>query len=147
MRKIAVTAAVLGLTTLGLAVPAAAQATETTVAEPGCAGKWGPRDGRLYAWDERDCQGSLLPVPYSGTWGPAADNRASSVMNRAYTSGFDHAALYDKPDHSGGHVCLAPGELYADNLTDNRFTDGTLVNNAISAHRWVNGSACRAFLT
>ncbi|MER7895655.1 hypothetical protein ABTX62_05865 [Streptomyces sp. NPDC096046] len=147
MTKITVTAAVLGLTALGLAVPAAAQATETTVAGPGCADKWGPRDGRLYAWDEPDCQGPLLPVPYSGTWSPAADNRASSVMNRAYTGGLDHAALYDKPDRSGGHICLAPGELYADDLTDDRFTDGTPVNNAISAHGWVNRSTCGAFLT
>jgi hypothetical protein len=147
MRKITVTAAVLGLTTLGLATPAAAQAAEDAVAGPGCAGKWGPPNGRMYAWDEQDCLGALLPVPHSGSWGPDADNRAASVMNRAYTSSFDHVAFYDKPTYAGGHVCLAPGEGYADDLTDNRFSDGTVVNDAISAHRWVNGTACGAFLT
>ncbi|MFJ5999913.1 hypothetical protein [Streptomyces sp. NPDC092370] len=147
MRKITVTAAVLGLTALGLAAPAAAQAAQHPVAGPGCADKWGVPDGRLYAWDEQDCAGTPLPVPYSGDWGPAADNRASSVMNRAYAGAFGHVAFYDKSNYIGANVCLAPGERYADVLTDDRFSDGTVVNDAISGHRWVNGNACGAFLT
>ncbi|MFB8248396.1 hypothetical protein ACFC5X_25565 [Streptomyces sp. NPDC055952] len=146
MRESYFGAAVLGLTTLGLTVPATAQETRTTVAGPGCPAKWGPPDGRLYAWDAQDCQGSPLAVPNGGNRGPAAD-RASSLMNRGYTGGLDHAAVYGKPDYAGGHACLAPGEQYADDLAHSRFTDGTPVNDAISAHLWVNRSACGAFLT
>ncbi|MEV6384621.1 hypothetical protein AB0M31_35030 [Streptomyces sp. NPDC051773] len=57
MRKFTVTAAVLGLAALGLAVPTtAAQAADDIVVGPGCDSKWGPRDGRIYAWDGPDCE-------------------------------------------------------------------------------------------
>lgn len=42
---------------------------------------------------------------------------------------------------------LAPGELYADNLTDNRLSSGILADNTISSHQWVTRNVCPAFLT
>jgi hypothetical protein len=149
MRKLTVTAAVLGLTVLGPAVPAtAAQATGSPVTEAGCDSAGIPGNGRVYAWDAPDCQGTPLPdVPVSGDWGAGADNRASSVMARGFLGGLDHVAFFDGRNYSGGHVCLAPGELYSGDLANSRFTSGLSANNAISAHRWVNRSACGAFLT
>ncbi|MFC7840874.1 peptidase inhibitor family I36 protein [Streptomyces sp. NPDC001046] len=149
MRKISVTAAVLGLAALGLAVPATAQAAESAVPGPGCNSKWGPRNGSMYAWQDLDCGGTLLIATpgNSSNWGTAANDKATSVMNRGYTGGLDHVAFYENDNHTGGHACLAPGELYADNLTDNRFTSGVIVNDNITSHRWVARSACGAFLT
>ncbi|WP_149826779.1 hypothetical protein [Streptomyces tailanensis] len=149
MRKFVVTAAVLGFAALGLALPATvAQAAESVVAGPVCDSKWGARNGMFYAWDLPDCQGELL-IATSGNnpdWGDAG-NRASSFMIRGYTGGRDHVALYDGVNYSGGYACLAPGGLYADNLTDNRLSSGILADNTISSHQWVTRNACPAFLT
>ncbi|GHH88004.1 peptidase inhibitor family I36 protein [Streptomyces capitiformicae] len=148
MRKLITTAALLGLATLGLTVPATAeQAAESAVAGPVCDSKWGPRNGKVYAWDLPDCSGTLLPVPISGTWGPDANDRASSVMNRGYAGSLDHVAFYENGNYSGGQVCLAPGEMYADNLAYSRFSNGAPVDNNISAHRWVDRGSCAFFLT
>ncbi|MDK1344686.1 peptidase inhibitor family I36 protein [Streptomyces sp. 378] len=149
MRKFSVTAAVLGLAALGLAVPATAQAAESAVPGPVCNSKWGPRNGNMYAWQDLDCGGTLLIATpgNSSNWGTAANDKATSVMNRGYTGGLDHVAFYQNDNYGGGHACLAPGELYADNLTDNRFTNGVNVNDNITSHRWVARSACGAFLT
>ncbi|UUU29548.1 peptidase inhibitor family I36 protein [Streptomyces sp. CA-210063] len=147
MRKFTVTAALLGLTALGLAVPTtAAQAADSAVVD--CGGLWGPRNGNMYAWEHPNCQGTLLYVGAgnSGDWGDASD-RASSVMNRGYVGILDHVAFYDHANYSGGHGCLAPGELYAADLSHNRYSDGTIANNSISAHRWVNRSFCSILWT
>jgi hypothetical protein len=148
MRKFTVTAALLGLTALGVAVPAAtSQAAETAVAGPGCDRQWGPRNGYMYAWDGQDCTGErLMATPgNSPDWG-AANNRASSVMNRGYTGNLAIVKFFYLANFGGGHTCLQPGELYADNLTDNRFTSGQVVDNNIMSHQWVNGG-CGANLT
>ncbi|MBT3154276.1 hypothetical protein HTV45_25960 [Streptomyces sp. CHD11] len=149
MRKFTVTAAVLGLAALGLAVPAtAAQASESTVAGPVCDSKWGPRNGYMYAWENLDCSGALLiSTAGNSSWWGGAQDRATSVMNRGYTGGLDHVAFYEHASFGGGHGCLAPGELYADNLTDNRLTSGVSANDTISSHKWVASSACGALLT
>lgn len=90
MRKFTVTAAVLGLAALGLAVRAtAAQAADDIDAGPGCDSKWGPRDGRIYAWDLPDCLGTLLPVTDSGDWGP--DGSSSTSIGPAATPVFCRA--------------------------------------------------------
>ena len=149
MRKFTATAALLGLTALGVALPATAtQAAESTVAGPVCDSKWGPRNGNMYAWDALDCQGNPLIVTpgNSNYWGAAANDRASSVMNRGYTGGRDIVKFYQDINHGGGHTCLYPGELYADNLTDNSFHNGVGVNNRITSHQWV-ASGCSAVLT
>lgn len=150
MRKFTVTAALLGLTALGVVVPAAtSQAADSAVAGPGCDSKWGPRNGNMYAWQDLDCSGTLLitAAGNSANWGAAANDKATSVMNRGFVGGLDHVAFYENDNHGGGHACLAPGELYADNLTDNRFNTGGIVNDHITSHRWVNRSACSVFLT
>ncbi|WP_060882719.1 hypothetical protein [Streptomyces caniscabiei] len=146
MHKLTTTAALLGLAGLGLAVPAtAAQAADSAVV--GCGDLWGRPDGKVYAWDLPNCEGSPLPIPDSGAWGPDASDRASSVMNRGYPGGLDHVAFYHHANHAGGHGCLAPGELYAADLADNRYSDGASANNSISAHRWVNRNSCASFWT
>ncbi|MDJ1645383.1 peptidase inhibitor family I36 protein [Streptomyces pakalii] len=150
MRKFTVTVALIGLTALGVTAPtAAAQATENTVAANGCATKTTPRDGKMYAWDTLDCQG---PSMYSATgnsnyWGAADTDKASSVINRGFLGGLDVVMFFRNTNQSGPHTCLTPGELYADDLRDNRFTDGSVVTNAISSHKWVTRSACSVFLT
>ncbi|MDX3581714.1 hypothetical protein OG920_36915 [Streptomyces europaeiscabiei] len=148
MRKFTVTAALLGLTALGVVVPTAtAQAAESAVAGPGCDSKWGPRNGNVYAWDGQDCSGEqLIGTPNSsGDWGNSS-NRASSVMNRGYTGNLAIVKFFYLRNHEGGHTCLHPGELYADNLTDNNFTNGQIVDNNIMSHQWVNGG-CGVNLT
>ncbi|MEW2074607.1 peptidase inhibitor family I36 protein [Streptomyces sp. NPDC013433] len=148
MRKFTVTAAVLGLAALGLTAPATtAQASESAVAGPGCDSKWGPRNGNVYAWDGFDCQGTqLVATPgNSSNWGSAND-RASSVMNRGFTGTLSIVAFYFLENYAGGHACLQPGELYADNLSDNFFSTGPTVNDNIRSHRWVNGG-CAVNLT
>lgn len=145
MRKFTVTAALLGLTALGVVVPAAS--SQATVAGPGCDSKWGPRNGNVYAWDGQDCSGTqLIATPGdSSDWGNSS-NRASSVMNRGYTGSFAIVKFFYFTNYAGGHTCLQPGELYADNLTDNTFTTGQIVDNNIMSHQWVNGG-CGANLT
>ncbi|MET8216190.1 peptidase inhibitor family I36 protein [Streptomyces hirsutus] len=149
MRKFTVTAALLGLTALGVVVPATtSQAAGSTVAGPGCDSKWGPRNGNMYAWEDLDCSGAeLIRSAGNSDWWVGSQDRATSVMNRGFTGGLDHVAFYENSGFGGGHACLAPGELYADNLTDNRFTNGVNANDTISSHRWVARSACGAFLT
>ncbi|MFE9680766.1 hypothetical protein [Streptomyces sp. NPDC006285] len=147
MRRLTVTAALLGLTALGLAVPTTAQAADNGAAGPVCDSKWGPRNGNVYAWDGYDCQSTLLinTPGTSSNWGGAND-RASSVMNRGYTGNLAIVKFYYLENYGGGHTCLYPGELYADDLSDNSFTNGYSVDNNIRSHQWVNGG-CGATLT
>ncbi|GGY13791.1 hypothetical protein [Streptomyces minutiscleroticus] len=153
MRKFITMAALLGLTALGAAVPTtAAQASESTVTGPGCESAWGPRNGYMYAWDHLDCHDPLLIAASgdSADWG-SARNRAASVMNRGYVGGRDHVKFYEYIYYGGGHACLAPGELYADDLNNDRFTgdpngDALVVDN-IESHRWVTRSECGTLLT
>ncbi|MGW2043924.1 peptidase inhibitor family I36 protein [Streptomyces sp. NPDC001858] len=149
MRKFTVTAALVALTALGAVVPTAtAQAAESAVAGPGCDSKWGPRNGNVYAWQDLDCQGAqLIGTPGNSTYWGDGNDKATSVMNRGYTGGRDVVAFYQDINYGGGHACLVPGEMYADNLTDNRFSNGVGVNDAISSHQWVTRSACATLLT
>ncbi|WP_413760645.1 peptidase inhibitor family I36 protein [Streptomyces sp. MMBL 11-3] len=147
MRRFTVTAAILGLTALGVSVPGTAQAAESGVSGPVCDSKWGARNGNMYAWDGYDCSGTLLiSTPgVSTNWGGAND-RASSVMNRGFTGNLAIVEFYYLENYAGGETCLYPGELYADDLSDNSFTNGATVDNNIRSHRWVNGG-CGATLT
>ncbi|MDT0566924.1 hypothetical protein RM704_05375 [Streptomyces sp. DSM 3412] len=153
MRKFTATAALLGLAALGVVVPAAtSQAADSAVAGPGCDSKWGPRNGYMYAWDGYDCSGAqLIATPNTvGDWGSANWDRASSVMNRGYTGSLAIVKFYEWEGHAegtnDGHACLQPGELYADNLSDNRLSDGSSADNNIRSHKWVNGG-CATNLT
>ena len=150
MRKFTVTAALLGLTALGVVVPAAtSQAADSAVAGPGCDSKWGARNGYMYAWENLDCGGAqLIATPGNSDWWVGSQDRATSVMNRGYVGSLDHVKFYEHAGHGGGYSCLAPGELYADNLTDNRLSNGVSANDTISSHKWVNRGDCNGnFLT
>ncbi|GAA3546682.1 hypothetical protein [Streptomyces osmaniensis] len=73
---------------------------------------------------------------------------ASSVMNSGFIGGRDVVAFYYDKDYQyrNGYVCLAPGEKWADNLTDNYFYNrsGQVVNDHIGSHQWVTASGCAA---
>ncbi|KAF0649290.1 MULTISPECIES: peptidase inhibitor family I36 protein [Streptomyces] len=150
MRKFAAAVAVLGLSALGVAVPATtAQAAGESTTGAICDSKWGPRNGNMYAWEHYDCQGTLLiSTPgNSSWWGTSAQDKATSVMNRGYTGSLAVVKFYEHVNHGGGHGCLLPGELYADNLTDNRLSNGVGANDRISSHKWVNSTDCSTLLT
>ncbi|MEU3980346.1 peptidase inhibitor family I36 protein [Streptomyces sp. NPDC026672] len=150
MRKLTATAAVLGLTALAVVVPVtASQAAGNSALGPVCDSKWGARNGNMYAWQDLDCSGTLLiTTPGNSTyWGAGATDRATSVMNRGFLGGNDVVKFYEDINWGGGHACLLPGELYADNLTDNTFSNGVGVNDRITSHQWVTRSACSALLT
>jgi hypothetical protein len=51
--------------------------------------------------------------------------------------------IYAEKDYPSakGYLCLAPGERWADLLTDNYFANtGEVVNDRIRSHRWVTAS-------
>ncbi|SMF14875.1 hypothetical protein [Streptomyces sp. Amel2xC10] len=154
MRKFFITAAVVGLTALGLGAPAtAAQAAETGAQATVCNSKWPGRNGNVYAWDGFDCQGTLLGVTAGNDpdWNSAgggfanAWDKASSVMNAGYTGGNDIVQFWYIQQYQTGYTCLSPYEYFADDLSDNTFSSGQNVNNNIRAHKWV--SSCNVWLT
>ncbi|MET9351416.1 hypothetical protein ABZY14_00105 [Streptomyces sp. NPDC006617] len=151
MRKTAAAFAALGLAVLGVS------ATATTAhAGPICNEKlpgFGS-DGMVRAWQLKDCSGIYLggTESYDSDWGNdkgpfqgSDENRASSVMNTGYPGKYDVVSFYRLPGYKGGFVCLEPGELYADDLSDNRFTNDDIVDNRISSHRWI--ISCSNLLT
>jgi hypothetical protein len=156
MRKFFTTAAVIGLTALGLGVPATtAQAAGTAAQGTGCENKWPGRNGNMYAWDGYDCQGTLLGVDAGDDadwlWAPGgfanAWDKASSVMNAGYTGGNDVVQFWYIQEYQDGYTCLSPYEYYADNLSDNYFSNGQNADNNIRSHRWVTSGACSVWLT
>ena len=158
MRKMSL-AIVAGVAAIAASVPAVpAQAQPNTVQQTACDTIWinNQNDGNMRAWDGLFCTGTLLGVTpgsdsnWANTTGPfrTTDNdRASSVMNTGTVSGglnavrfYLHAA--GDPGGRGGITCLQRTELYADDLRDNTFTDGIVVNNNISRHDWTFNSEC-----
>ncbi|MEU0392870.1 hypothetical protein ABZ208_08880 [Streptomyces sp. NPDC006208] len=154
MRKLGTAVAVLGLAALGAIAPATS--AQAAAQAEGCDQAWPGRDGNVRAWQHNDCRGYLLGVDAGddADWSDGAGafqgsdyNEASSVMNSGYTGGLDVVAFYLTAQHlhQFGYVCLSPYELYADNLTDNYFTNGGgVVNDRIGSHKWVTASACGA---
>lgn len=159
MRKLGIAVTVMGLTALGLAVPAtAAQATGTGALGAVCDSKWPGRDGYVRAWDGKDCSGTYLggTESWDSDWGNSSGpfqgsdaNRASSVMNSGFTGGRDVVAFYRLTgfDAPGGYNCLKAQELYVDDLSRNTYTNGQNMNNSISSHQWVNANACSRFMS
>jgi hypothetical protein len=151
MRKLWAVVATLGLTALGLALPATAQAAPTGA---NCDREWPGRDGYVRAWDGKDCSGTYLGGTQASDpdWGDAAGpyrgtdaNRASSVMNSGYIGGNDVVAFYywSDYDYDLGYGCLLPSEYYVDDLSRNTFTvTGYNMDNNIMSHRWVSRSGC-----
>ncbi|MFF5182720.1 hypothetical protein ACFY30_02855 [Streptomyces sp. NPDC000345] len=156
MRKFAITAAVLGLTALGLSVPAtAAQAAETGTRATVCNSKWPGRNGNVYAWQDLDCTGTLLGATagHDDDWNAAgggfqgAWDKATSVMNAGFTGGRDVVKFWSLTQYRGGYGCLSPNEYFADNLTDNTLSNGVGANDQFRSHEWVTASQCGVWLT
>lgn len=153
MRKLTTAIAATGLMALGLAVPASAQAAEQGMY---CDAEWSShgRDGNVRAWNGFDCTGTLLGVTpgndpdWSDNSGPFQGNdwnQPKSVANNGTIGGNDVVAFYLALNYAyqHGYVCLSPYELYADDVTDNRYTSGS-VPTTIASHRWVQSSGCAA---
>ncbi|MFI1397099.1 hypothetical protein [Streptomyces sp. NPDC020681] len=157
MRKLGTILATLGLTALGLAVPVTSAQAATADGNL-CASKWPGRDGNVRAWEHWGCNGELLGVTGGSdtNWSDALGDfqygdayKASSVMNSGFAGAGikDVVAFYFNWDYKwqDGYVCLAPGEKWADNLTDNNFTAGQgVVNDRIGSHTWVYSTGCAA---
>ncbi|MEU3490530.1 hypothetical protein [Streptomyces massasporeus] len=153
MRRPAIAALVIALASLGLMAPtASAAAADDNL----CKQEWKGRDGNVRAWEHWGCNGLPLGTTPGDDrfWGDSAGEfrtpahtLASSVMNSGFVGGRDVVAFYAEKDYRYelGYVCLAPGELWADNLTDNYFYNtGKVVNDSIRSHRWVTASECAA---
>ncbi|WP_405589820.1 hypothetical protein [Streptomyces sp. NBC_01190] len=152
MRKPFVILATVALTGLGALLPATSAHASTA-----CDNAWaGATSGYFYAYSNANCSGYLGKAEGDDSnWGDSSasfqgsdTNSASSVLTRG-TSG-EAVALYNGTgtDWGGGYTCLRKNEYYASNLSDNTFTSGAGVDNAISSHRWVSESACYGhFLT
>ncbi|MDQ0955406.1 hypothetical protein QFZ24_009329 [Streptomyces phaeochromogenes] len=147
MRRPGTAVIVIGLASLGLAAPTTSAAAATQ--EYRCQQEWPGRDGNVRAWVDYGCDGGLLgSTPGddrswgddSGAFTKPAHLVASSVMNSGFIGGRDVVAFYYDKD------CLAPGEKWADNLTDNYFYNrpGQVVNDRIGSHVWVTASECAA---
>jgi hypothetical protein len=156
--------ATLGLVAVGLTVPVTtAQAGETSVQVGGCDDDWPGRTGKVYAWADVNCEGTLLGEALgddsnwadgSGAFTGSDNDRASSVMN-AGVSGpgvEDVVAFYLNSGYrdNDGYGCLAAGEAYADRLTDDYYyrpgvgRTNITINDSISSHQWVYSSGCAA---
>ncbi len=148
MRRLTVSLATLGLTALGLALPATAHAG------PGCNAEWNShgRDGNVRACDFFDCGGELLGVTpgddpeWGDSYGPFQGpdvNRAVSVMNSGFVGGKDVVAFYYFGHYNDrAYGCLNPGEKYVDSLARNHYTNGARMYQSIESHAWVAASAC-----
>ncbi|GHJ41600.1 hypothetical protein [Streptomyces sp. TS71-3] len=146
MRKLSAVVAALALAGLGAVVPAG-----TAQASTACDNAWaGATSGDFYAYSNANCSGFLgKAAGDDSNWGDGSGsfqgsdtNSASSVLTRG-TSGLA-VAVYNGTgtDWGGGYTCLRKSEYYASNLSDNKFTSGAGVDNAISSHRWASESAC-----
>ncbi|MFH9060555.1 hypothetical protein ACH4GM_04930 [Streptomyces coeruleorubidus] len=155
MRRSGTAAIVIALASLGLMAPT----TSAAAADDNlCAARWPGRDGNVRAWVDWGCNGDrpLGVTPGDDrSWGDdvgafqrPANIVASSVMNSGFVGGRDVVAFYYDKDYQyqNGYVCLAPGEKWADNLTDNYFHNrpGQVVNDRIGSHRWVTATECAA---
>jgi hypothetical protein len=152
MRRTGTAALVVALASLALAAPAtsASAGTQDWV----CGSKWPGRDGYVRAWEDYGCDGGFLGEDQGDDrfWGDSEgvfrgldQILASSVMNSGFIGGRDVVAFYAEKDYQyqKGYVCLAPGERWADLLTDNYFANtGQVVNDHIRSHRWVTAAEC-----
>ncbi|MET8828387.1 hypothetical protein ABZX40_21895 [Streptomyces sp. NPDC004610] len=150
MRKILATTATLGLTALGVILPASgAQASAA------CDTAWNSAvSGRFYAYDHTQCSGFMGSTEsWDSDWGNSSGpfqgddtNKASSILHKG-TSGLAVQVFNGTgQDWAGGHTCLAKSEYYMSSLSGHTFTSGEPVNNGISSHRWVANGSCGKFL-
>ncbi|MFE9681924.1 hypothetical protein ACFYXC_19580 [Streptomyces sp. NPDC002701] len=153
MRKlsaVALGAALVGIGLVGPAPSASAAAAAT------CADNYErAAAGYMYAYNGTYCERQLgLAFGDDQNWGDSAssfqgadNDAASSVLNKG---NYAHVKFYANPIGSSGfnpHICLLRAEGYASNLSDDYFEGDPVfgtVNNNISAHRWVDRTACGA---
>ncbi|WAX78997.1 hypothetical protein [Streptomyces sp. KMM 9044] len=155
MRKTTVALAAIGAAVLGTVVPAG-----TAQASAACDNAWNSTPaGSMAAYEHSNCGGALLgrTPGDDSNWGNSQGafqgsdtNRASSVLNAGTTdTAWKEVQFFNGTGTgwTGGYSCLARSEFYADNLTDDYFTSGYVINDAISSHRWVPASYCGRFMT
>ncbi len=150
MRKLPAALTVLAMAALGTVIPASAAHAAAT-----CADNYNEATLQyMYAYDGLYCIGELGKAKANDAdWGDSSysfqgsdTNRASSILNKGEVSAvqfFNGTGT----GWTGGHICLARGEHFASNLSDNTFTSGVSANNAISSHRWVVPSTCDEWAT
>ncbi|MEU0526353.1 hypothetical protein [Streptomyces niveus] len=109
----------------------------------------------VYAYDAMNCDSAELgrAVGNDQNWGDSGGsfqggdtNKASSVINLGLTS---QVKFYNGTGAfpNGGYICLSRVEGFVRDLSDDFFTSGPTVNNAISSHQWVASSACSNWAT
>ncbi|NJP99578.1 hypothetical protein [Streptomyces zingiberis] len=155
MRKTIAALAALGAASLGVLVPAG-----TAQASTACDNAWRALPaGYMAAYENANCGGDLLgrTPGEDSNWGNSQGafqgsdtNRASSVLNAGTTdTAWTVVQFFNGTGTgwTGGYSCLKRSEFYADNLTDDYFTSGHVVNDNISSHRWVRTGDCSRFMT
>ena len=147
MRRLTVSLATLGLTALGLALPATAHAG------PGCNAEWNShgRDGDVRAWDCFDCGGELLGVTpgddpeWGDSYGPFPSRREPRRVR--------HEQRLRRRQRRRGLLLLRPLQRQGVRLPSSRarvrgqprpepLTDGARMYQSIESHAWVAASAC-----
>jgi hypothetical protein len=140
MRKIPVLLATLALACLGAAAPATTAQADPVTPLADCAFAWdGAASGYFHAYSGYGCNGFLGKASgddrnWCDSFGPfqgGDTNSTGSILNKG-TSGIA-VAIYNGTgtDWGGGYSCLRLGELYANDLSDNTFTSGYLIDDAI----------------
>ncbi|MET9105549.1 hypothetical protein [Streptomyces zhihengii] len=144
MKKMPAALTVLAMAALGVAVPvSSAQAAAT------CADNYSSAaSGYMYAYDYTYCEGLLgRAAGNDANWGDSGGsfqggdaNKATSILNKGNNQ--EVQFFNGTSTWTGGHICLSRNEGYASDLTNDYFTSGVLVSNAISSHRWVSAGTC-----
>ncbi|MFI1226312.1 MULTISPECIES: hypothetical protein [unclassified Streptomyces] len=144
MRKLPAVLTVMAMAALGTALP-----VSTAHAAADCHGAYeGAKAGYMYAYDSANCIGFLGRAKgMDSNWGDSSGsfqggdtNKATSILNKGTT--LEVQFFNGTGTWTGGYTCLARSEWFASNLSDNKFSSGATVNNAISSHRWVTGPTC-----
>ncbi|WP_328491323.1 hypothetical protein OHS59_00170 [Streptomyces sp. NBC_00414] len=147
MRNLAAALTVMAMAAFGTALPVS---TAHAAAAADCYDAWygEPDAGYMYAYDSANCIGFLGKAKGSDSnWGDSSGsfqggdtNKATSILN----AGTDLEVQFfnGTSTWTGGYICLARSEWFASNLSDDEFSSGVTVNNAISSHRWVTSPTC-----
>ncbi|MFD6286516.1 hypothetical protein [Streptomyces sp. NPDC060205] len=144
MRKLPAVLTVMAMAALGTALP-----VSTAHAAADCDNAWdGAEPTYMYAYDGANCTGFLGKYAgWDSNWGDgighyeaSATNKASSILNKGTT--LEAQFFNGTGTWTGGWICLSRSEGFASNLSDDKFSSGATVNNAISSHRFVTGPTC-----
>ncbi|MFJ5264848.1 hypothetical protein ACIQAC_30745 [Streptomyces sp. NPDC088387] len=114
--------------------------------------------GYMYAYDGANCVGQLgRAFGNDQDWSDSASsfqgsdtNKASSVLNKGNHQEVKFFASPNTGSTFNPHICLTRAEGFASNLSDDYFMKDSVygsANNSISAHIWVDRTACSALAT